>query len=59
MFGAQQLVVPMRDVLHVRLHDSRRHPRPLWGETAPPLLKGWKTHTDPRWLSSARPREPS
>src|SRR5215831_9534605 len=33
MFGAQQLVVPMRDVLHVRLHDSRRHPRPLWGET--------------------------
>jgi HK97 family phage portal protein len=33
MFGGQQLVVPMRDVLHVRLHDSRRHPRPLWGET--------------------------
>ena len=33
MFGDKQLIVPMRDVLHIRLHDSRRHPRPLVGET--------------------------
>src|SRR5215469_8297443 len=33
MFGDKQLVVPARDVLHVRLHDSRRYPRPLVGET--------------------------
>src|SRR5262249_43928345 len=33
MFGDKQLVVPMRDVLHVRLHDSRHYPRPLWGES--------------------------
>src|SRR5262249_60476925 len=32
-FGDKQLIVPMRDVLHVRLHDSRRYPRPLWGES--------------------------
>jgi len=32
MFGAKQLIVPMRNVLHVRLHDSHRY-RPLWGET--------------------------
>src|SRR5215471_13275955 len=33
MFGDKQLIAPMRDVLHVRLHDSRRYPRPLVGET--------------------------
>jgi HK97 family phage portal protein len=33
MFGDKQLIVPMRDVLHIRLHDSRRYPRPLVGET--------------------------
>src|SRR5215472_2981862 len=33
MFGNKQLVVPARDVLHVRLHDSRHYPRPLWGES--------------------------
>jgi HK97 family phage portal protein len=33
MFDDKQLIVPARDVLHVRLHDSQRRPRPLWGET--------------------------
>jgi HK97 family phage portal protein len=33
MFGNQQLIVPSRDVLHIRLHDSTRYPRPLRGET--------------------------
>jgi HK97 family phage portal protein len=32
--GGQQLLVPQRDVLHVRLHTSReRYPWPLMGET--------------------------
>jgi phage portal protein BeeE len=37
-FGPQQLVVPQRDVLHIRLHSSltARWPYPLFGET--PLL---------------------
>lgn len=32
----EQLIVPARDVLHIRLHTDRRTPRPLVGET--PLL---------------------
>jgi HK97 family phage portal protein len=32
----EQLVVPMRDVLHIRLHVNRRFPRPLVGES--PIL---------------------
>jgi HK97 family phage portal protein len=28
-----QIVVPQRDVLHIRLHSDRRFPRPLVGET--------------------------
>lgn len=31
--SAQQIIVPQRDVLHIRLHTDRRHPRPLIGET--------------------------
>jgi HK97 family phage portal protein len=36
--GEPPIVVPMRDVLHVRLHvdRTRRYPFPLWGQT--PLL---------------------
>jgi HK97 family phage portal protein len=30
------LLVPLRDVLHIRLHADRRYPFPLWGQT--PLL---------------------
>lgn len=30
------LLVPQRDVLHIRLHADRRYPFPLWGQT--PLL---------------------
>ena len=30
------VVVPQRDVLHIRLHADRRYPFPLWGQT--PLL---------------------
>jgi HK97 family phage portal protein len=32
----RQLIVPQRDVLHIRLHANRRYPYPLIGET--PLL---------------------
>jgi HK97 family phage portal protein len=31
--GAEQLIVPQRDVLHIRLHTDRRYPFPLVGET--------------------------
>jgi HK97 family phage portal protein len=38
--GGEELTpVPMRDVLHVRLHTSRRFPRPLVGES--PLLAAY------------------
>jgi HK97 family phage portal protein len=30
------LLVPQRDVLHIRLHADRRYPYPLWGQT--PML---------------------
>jgi HK97 family phage portal protein len=30
------LLVPQRDILHIRLHADRRYPYPLWGQT--PLL---------------------
>jgi len=33
MFGGGQLLVPQRDVLHVKLHASHRYPHPLVGET--------------------------
>jgi phage portal protein BeeE len=36
MLGGQQLIVPARDVLHIRLHGDRRYPWPLVGET--PLM---------------------
>jgi HK97 family phage portal protein len=29
----QQIIVPQRDVLHIRLHSDRRYPRPLMGES--------------------------
>jgi phage portal protein BeeE len=29
----EPLMVPARDVLHIRLHSNRSHPRPLIGET--------------------------
>jgi HK97 family phage portal protein len=32
-FGEEYLVVPMRDVLHIRLHEKRRYPTPLVGES--------------------------
>jgi HK97 family phage portal protein len=35
-FSAEALLVPARDVLHIRLHASKRYPHPLIGET--PLL---------------------
>ena len=36
MFEDFPLIVPQRDVLHIRLHADRRYPFPLWGQT--PLL---------------------
>jgi polyhydroxyalkanoate synthesis regulator phasin len=33
MLAGGQLIVPERDVLHIKLHESRRHPWPLVGET--------------------------
>jgi HK97 family phage portal protein len=33
-----QMIVPARDVLHIRLHSDRRYPFPLIGET--PLMSG-------------------
>ena len=36
LFAEYPLVVPQRDVLHIRLHADRRYPFPLWGQT--PLL---------------------
>lgn len=36
LFMDYPLVVPQRDVLHIRLHADRRYPFPLWGQT--PLL---------------------
>jgi HK97 family phage portal protein len=36
MFGDGQLLVPQRDVWHVKLHSGHRYPHPLVGET--PLL---------------------
>src|SRR5215469_13204606 len=36
MFGDSQLLVPARDVLHIKLHSNHRYPHPLVGET--PLL---------------------
>jgi HK97 family phage portal protein len=37
--GEELTPVPMRDVLHIRLHASRRFPRPLMGET--PLVAAY------------------
>jgi HK97 family phage portal protein len=31
--GSPQIMVPARDVLHIRLHSNRRYPSPLLGET--------------------------
>jgi len=36
LIGKYPLLVPQRDVLHIRLHADRRYPFPLWGQT--PLL---------------------
>jgi len=36
MFGGGQLLVPSRDVLHVKLRSNQRYPHPLVGET--PLM---------------------
>jgi phage portal protein BeeE len=33
MLGSNQLIVPARDVLHIKLHNNRRYPRPLVGES--------------------------
>src|SRR5262249_2957483 len=33
LFGDSQLLVPARDVLHIKLHSSHRYPHPLVGET--------------------------
>src|SRR5215831_8884634 len=33
IFGDSQLLVPQRDVLHVKLHSNHRYPHPLVGET--------------------------
>jgi len=32
--NGQQLIVPSRDVLHIKLHTTRGYPRPLVGETS-------------------------
>jgi phage portal protein BeeE len=31
--GERQILVPQRDVLHIRLHSNRQYPRPLVGKT--------------------------
>jgi HK97 family phage portal protein len=36
MYEEFPLLIPQRDVLHIRLHADRRYPFPLWGQT--PLL---------------------
>jgi phage portal protein BeeE len=36
LFGDNQLLVPARDVLHIKLHSNHRYPHPLVGER--PLL---------------------
>jgi HK97 family phage portal protein len=36
LLGEKQLIVPQRDVLHIRLRSNQRYPNPLVGET--PLL---------------------
>jgi len=36
LFGGDQILVPQRDVLHIKLHADSQHPWPLVGET--PLL---------------------
>jgi HK97 family phage portal protein len=36
LLGGDQLLVPQRDVLHVKLHSGHRYPHPLVGET--PLM---------------------
>src|SRR5262249_34397218 len=33
MLGGDQLIVPQRDVLHIKLHADHRYPHPLVGET--------------------------
>jgi HK97 family phage portal protein len=33
MLGGDQLIVPARDCLHIKLHSNRRYPRPLIGES--------------------------
>jgi HK97 family phage portal protein len=33
LFGDNQLLVPARDVLHIKLHSTHRYPHPLVGET--------------------------
>jgi HK97 family phage portal protein len=33
LFGDNQLLVPARDVLHIKLHTNHRYPSPLVGET--------------------------
>jgi HK97 family phage portal protein len=37
--SGQELIVPQRDVLHIRLHSERQRPRPLVGES--PLLAAY------------------
>jgi hypothetical protein len=32
-WAREQLLVPMRDALHVRLHSNRQYPQPLIGES--------------------------
>jgi HK97 family phage portal protein len=36
LLGDKQIIVPRRDVLHIKLHADRRHPNPLVG--VPPIL---------------------
>jgi HK97 family phage portal protein len=33
LFGVERLIVPQRDVLHIRLHATHRYPYPLVGES--------------------------
>jgi phage portal protein BeeE len=37
--GGEQLIVPMSDVLHIRLHSNGRYPQPLLGKT--PLVAAY------------------
>jgi len=61
-FGPEYLVVPMRDVLHIRLNLKRRYPIPLFGES--PVVAAYGdiaasqsivSHNQAFYMNQARP----